>query len=153
MHHTTNVDELVRDVSVRMGVGIPKVRGPMDGWSHQVFRLEYPSGEVWSLRIPKSKDDALYCETGLAILDHLKKVQPTLRIPTPLYRSQDYHLLTFLDGDALNAWDSCKLTEKRRHKLLQSLAKFLLKLWSSPAPKSGKKLTQANVCGNRLLLT
>ncbi|KAG5991398.1 hypothetical protein E4U43_004039 [Claviceps pusilla] len=134
---TKNFDELLRDVSTRIGSGMPEVRGPMNGLSHRVYKLKYPSGEVLSLRIPKTKEAALGCKTGMTILEHLKMVQPSLEVPKPIYHCLEYNLLTYLDGDALGIWDIHKLVDERRHKLLYSLAEFLLKLWLSPAPQYG----------------
>ncbi|EFY84961.1 hypothetical protein MAC_08993 [Metarhizium acridum CQMa 102] len=134
---TEELDQLVRDISTRMDVGIPEVRGPVDGLSHRVYELKYSSGEAWSLRIPKTEVAASISKRGLAVLDHLKKVQPTLWVPRPIYDSETYSLLSFLDGDTLGAWDSFKLTDKRRQQLLNSLATFLLDLWLSPVPQSG----------------
>ncbi|KAG5981429.1 hypothetical protein E4U55_002962 [Claviceps digitariae] len=142
MDDSINLDELIRDVSVRMDVGIPEVSGPMDGRSHRVYRLKYTSGETWSLRIPTTKAAALNFDMGMAILEHLKKVQPLLRVPKLIYKSKSYTLLTFLEGNTLCAWDLSKLAVDRRHKLLSSFAEFLLKLWLAPAPQSGKKPTE-----------
>jgi aminoglycoside phosphotransferase (APT) family kinase protein len=83
----------------------------MDGQSHQVYQLKYPRGETWSLRISKSEWAASLAKAGTAILQHLKKVQPTLQVPRPIYESEEYCLLQFLEGDTLGAWDSVKRTK------------------------------------------
>ncbi|KAG6040383.1 hypothetical protein E4U41_000704 [Claviceps citrina] len=98
----SNVDEHIRDISARTGLGKPKVRGPMNGGSNRIYQLEYPSGEVWSLRIPKFDDAASFSKSGMAILKHLKETRPSLRAPTPIYESPSHSLLTFLDGDVLD---------------------------------------------------
>ncbi|KAK2601559.1 hypothetical protein QQS21_004877 [Conoideocrella luteorostrata] len=135
-----DLNELVHDISTKLEVEISDVSGLMDGQSHQIYQLKYPRGEVWSLRIPKTEAAASIGKRGMSVLNHLKKVQPALQVPKPIYQSNEYALLSFLDGDTLGAWDSAKLPEKRRHQLLNSLAAFLFELWLSPAPQSGKKL-------------
>ncbi|CAG9990153.1 unnamed protein product [Clonostachys byssicola] len=140
MSDSSELGGIVRELSNAFAVDFPQPHSPMSGASHDVWLLDDPTnGETWSIRIAKNEFAASLSDRGAAILQYLKEKRPMLQVPKLLCQSKQYSVFQYLGGEPIDYWDSNKLSDKRRHHLLDSLAVFLFEMWTCPVPRGAIK--------------
>lgn len=133
-----DLEGIVHQLSTIFGIEFSKPYSYMSGGSHDIFLVDHPLGETWSIRVPKSEDAAFMGRKGITMLRYLNESRPHLQVPRLIHESAQYTVLRYLKGEAIESWDSTKLPDEMRHQLLDSLAVFLFELWSCPAPETGR---------------
>lgn len=128
---------ILDEISLLFDVHDLKISEPIPGGSHNVYVLNIPSGEKWSLRIAKDEFAASLASRSVAIMRHIKQLKPTLQIPAVVHSAECYTLLRYIDGAPIGSWNSQKFNDERRHRILDGLAVFLYELWTCPAPIAG----------------
>ncbi|CAH0043521.1 unnamed protein product, partial [Clonostachys solani] len=108
----------------------------MSGASHDVWLIEnLTNGETLGIRIAKNEFTACLSDRGTTVLRYLKEKRPMLQVPRLICQSQQYSVFQYLGGEPIDYWDSNKLSDQRRHRLLDSLAVFLFEMWTCPVPR------------------
>lgn len=71
------------------------------------------------------------------MLRHLNKMRPDLQVTCLVHEAEHYTVMQFLSGKTMNSRDM-GLGDERRHQLRDSLAVFLLELWTCAVAETGK---------------
>lgn len=139
MSDSLELSGIVRELSNAFAVDFSAPHSPMSGASHDVWLIKNPAnGETWSIRIAKNEFAASLSNRGTAILRYLKEKRPMLQVPRLLCQSKQYSVFQYLGGEPIDYWDSNKLSDQKRHSLLDSLAVFLFEMWTCPVPRGGE---------------
>ncbi|KAF2211849.1 hypothetical protein CERZMDRAFT_42568 [Cercospora zeae-maydis SCOH1-5] len=99
------LDLILETISLELQiVRNPEVSQLTPGQSHDVYRLEYPDGQRWILRIAKDDFAIRLSRRGRTILKHVKTNQPSLQVPALIYDAVDYTIFEYLDGSPVGSW-------------------------------------------------
>lgn len=128
----------IAELSKQFGSEFSTPSLPLSGCNNWVYLINH-NGEAWALRIPKDEMSALIGRRGTAMLRHLNKMRPDLQVPRLIHESEtdQYTAMQYLPGETIDSWDSSRLSDERRHQLLDSLAAFFFELWTCPVAETG----------------
>lgn len=129
-----SLDQILAEVSSAYGAHFKVAAGPFRGRSNTVYEVRSDGGHHWCLRVLLDADLAWLVSRGTLLLKLMKQQRPALRVPAVIATSEHYIVLEYLEGAALQSWDTRLLTRDRRRSLLDQLASFLFTLWTLDIP-------------------
>jgi aminoglycoside phosphotransferase (APT) family kinase protein len=125
---------MLSEISSILEVGELSIRNSLSGCSHEIFVLESADGQRWTLRIAENEFASSLASKSVAVMRHIKTLQPTIQIPAIFHTVETYSVLEYMQGAPIGSCDWHLMGEKKRHELLDGIAAFLVQLWTCPVP-------------------
>lgn len=129
-----SLDQILSEISSAYGALFKVAAGPFRGRSNTVYEIRSDGGHRWCLRVSLDADLAWLVSRGTLLLKLMKRQRPALRVPAVIFTSEHYTVLEYLEGAALQSWDTRFLARERRRLLLDQLAAFLFNFWTLDIP-------------------
>ena len=128
------LDQILAEISYAYDACFTVASDPIRGRSNTVYEIRSDRGHCWCLRVLLHADLARLVSRGTLVLKLVKQQRPSLQVPAVIRTSEQYMVMEYLEGRALQSWDTQLLTRERRKLMLDQLASFLFTLWTVDIP-------------------
>lgn len=132
-------------LSLRPGTGtvtLSPIPASQTGRSHNIFIVTLADSSHIIARVAKSHDFDDLERNGVDMLNHITSLRPELKVPKVLWHNLDTNqeqtpreftvvLQELIPGKSLSVWNEL-IPESQQRWFLDSLARFLVDLWSIP---------------------